>query len=129
MYSAAATVVAVAASDALHVEESIMLVITTPTVEGYPIKRYIGIVSGETISGSQRVQGHRGRISGHIVGGRSTSYEQEIQNAYNTAVSEMAQRAESMGANAVVGVNVDYFTAGADNGMVAAIATRTAVII
>ena len=105
-----------------------MLVITTPTVEGYPIKRYIGIVSGETISG---VNAFKDIAAGfrNIVGGRSTSYEQEIQNAYNTAVSEMAQRAESMGANAVVGVNVDYFTAGADNGMVAAVATGTAVVI
>lgn len=105
-----------------------MLVITTPTVEGYPIKRYIGIVSGETISG---VNAFKDIAAGfrNFVGGRSTSYEQEIQNAYSTAVAEMSQRAEAMGANAVVGVRVDYFTAGADNGMVAAIANGTAVIV
>ena len=65
----------------------------------------------------------------NFVGGRSASYEQEIQAAHSTAISEMSQRAQAMGANAVVGIRVDYFTAGSDNGMLAAIANGTAVII
>ncbi len=105
-----------------------MLVITTPTVEGQPIRRYLGMVSGETISG---VNAFKDIAAGfrNFVGGRSASYEQEIQSAYTTAVAEMSQRAEAMGANAVVGVRVDYFTAGSDNGMLAAIANGTAVVI
>ena len=81
-----------------------MLVVTTPTVEGAPVKQYIGMVSGE-------------------------AYEEEIGGASATAVNEMCARAQAMGANAVVGVKVDYFTAGTNNGMLAAIATGTAVIL
>ena len=62
-------------------------------------------------------------------GGRASQYEEEIGNASATAVNEMCARAQAMGANAVVGVKVDYFTAGANNGMLAAIATGTAVIL
>ena len=64
-----------------------------------------------------------------MFGGRASQYEEEIGNAAGTAVNEMCARAQSMEANAVVGVKVDYFTAGADNGMLAAIATGTAVIL
>ena len=105
-----------------------MLLTTTATVEGYPIQRYLGLVSGETISGVNVIKDITAGFS-NFVGGRSASYEQEIQAAYNTAISEMSQRAQAMGANAVVGIRVDYFTAGTDNGMLAAIANGTAVII
>ena len=90
-----------------------MLVVTTPTVEGMPVKQYIGMVSGLS----------------NMFGGRASSYENEIANASRTAVNEMCTRAQSIGANAVVGVHVDYFTAGADNAMLAAIATGTAVVL
>ena len=109
-------------------KDILMLITTTPTVEGHPIQRYLGIVSGETISGVNVIKDITAGFR-NFVGGRSASYEQEIQAAYSTAISEMAQRAESMGANAIVGVRVDYFTAGTDNGMLAAIANGTAVII
>ncbi len=105
-----------------------MLIVTTPTIEGHPVKEYLGMVAGETISG---VNAFKDLAAGfrNFVGGRSASYEQEIQSAHSTAVSEMSQRAEAMGANAIVGVHVDYFTAGSDNGMLAAIANGTAVVI
>lgn len=61
--------------------------------------------------------------------GLESSYENEFANAARTAVNEMCTRAQSMGANAVVGVHVDYFPAGADNAMLAAIATGTAVVL
>ena len=105
-----------------------MLVVTTPTVEGAPIKRYIGMVSGETIAGVNVFKDFGASLSS-MFGGRASQYEEEIGNAAATAVNEMCARAQAMGANAVVGVKVDYFTAGSDNGMLAAIATGTAVIL
>ena len=102
-----------------------MLVVTTPTVEGAPIKRYIGMVSGETIAGVNVFKDFGASLS-NMFGGRASQYEEEIGNASATAVNEMCARAQSMGANAVVG---DYFTAGSDNGMLAAIATGTAVVL
>ena len=105
-----------------------MLVVTTPTVEGTPIKRYIGMVSGETFAGVNVFKDFGASLS-NMFGGRASQYEEEIGNAAATAVNEMCARAQAMGANAVVGVKVDYFTAGSDNGMLAAIATGTAVIL
>ena len=98
-----------------------MLVVTTPTVEGAPIKRYIGMVSGETFAGVNVFKDFGASLS-NMFGGRASQYEEEIGNAAATAVNEMCARAQAMGANAVVGVKVDYFTAGSDNGMLAAIA-------
>ena len=88
-----------------------MLVVTTPTVEGAPIKRYIGMVSGETIAGVNVFKDFGASLS-NMFGGRASQYEEEIGNASATAVNEMCARAQSMGANAVVGVKVDYFTTG-----------------
>ena len=105
-----------------------MLVVTTPTVEGMPVKQYIGMVSGETMAGVNIFKDCAAGLS-NMFGGRASSYENEIANASRTAVNEMCTRAQSMGANAVVGVHVDYFTAGADNAMLAAIATGTAVVL
>ena len=104
-----------------------MLVVTTPTVEGAPVKQYIGMVSGEAISGVNMFKDFGANLS-NMFGGRASQYEEEIGGASATAVNEMCARAQAMGANAVVGVKVDY-TAGADNGMLAAIATGTAVIL
>ena len=101
-----------------------MLVVTTPTIEGAPIKRYIGMVSGETFAGVNMFKDFGAGLS-NMFGGRASQYEEEIGNASATAVNEMCARAQAMGANAVVGVKVDYFTAGANNGMLAAIATGT----
>ena len=93
-----------------------MLVVTTPTVEGAPVKQYIGMVSGEAIAGVNMFKDFGANLS-NMFGGRASQYEEEIGGASATA------------ANAVVGVKVDYFTAGANNGMLAAIATGTAVIL
>mgnify|MGYP002754335974 FL=1 len=105
-----------------------MLVITTPTLEGHPIQQYLGMVSGETIAGVNLFKDFGAGLT-NMFGGRASSYENELQEAARTAVGEMCGRAGQMGANAVVGVHVDYFTAGTNNGMLAAIATGTAVII
>ena len=102
-----------------------MIAVTTPALEGAPIKRYYGIVSGETISGVNFFKDIGAGLS-NLFGGRASNYEEELFEASQTAINEMCQRAQVMGANAVVGVHVDYFTAGSDNGMLAAIATGTA---
>lgn len=105
-----------------------MIVVTTPAIEGHPIRQYMGIVTGETISGVNAFK-DLGAGLRNLVGGRSSSYEQELQKASATALSELSQRAEQMGANAVVGVDINYFSLGADNGMLTAVATGTAVVI
>lgn len=103
-----------------------MIAVTTQTLEGAPIKRYYGIVSGETFAGVNVLKDIGAGLS-NLFGGRVSSYEKELFEASQTAINEMCQRAQAMGANAVVGVHVDYFTAGAEGGMLAAIATGTAV--
>ena len=103
-----------------------MIAVTTPTLEGAPIKRYYGIVSGETFAGVNLFKDIGAGLS-NLFGGRASNYEEELAQASQTAINEMCQRAQAMGANAVVGVHVEYFTAGSDNGMLAAIATGTAV--
>ena len=84
-----------------------MIVTTTPRVEGHPIEEYLGIVTGEAILGA-----HIGRdilaTFTDIVGGRSREYEVEVQKARDIALEEMTSEAASKGANAVVGVDVDY---------------------
>ena len=105
-----------------------MLVTTTPTVEGYPVTQYLRVVCGETIAG---VNAFKDIAAGfrNMVGGRSASYEQELQQAHTDALNEMAQRAQAMGANAVIGARVDYFTTGSDGSMLVAVANGTAVVI
>lgn len=105
-----------------------MFAVTTPTIEGHPIQQYVGMVSGETIMGINMFKDMAAGLR-NMIGGRSATYEAELQQAYQTAIREMCQRAEAMGANAVVGVHVDYFTLGSDNGMLAAVANGTAVRI
>lgn len=104
-----------------------MFAVTTPTIEGHPVQQYLGMVSGEAINGINALKDMSASLTG-IFGGRSGSYEKELQDAYATAVNEMMARAEAMGANAVVGVRVEYFGLGT-GGMLAAAATGTAVRI
>lgn len=105
-----------------------MIITTTPTVEGHQIVEYHGVVFGEVITGINFVKDFFAGIR-NVVGGRSGSYEKELTKARTEALSEMGQRAQQMGANAVVGVDVDYEVMGADNGMMMVSATGTAVTI
>jgi uncharacterized protein YbjQ (UPF0145 family) len=86
-----------------------MLVTTTPNIEGKRITRYFGIVSGETILGANVFRDFMAGIT-DIVGGRSGAYEQELRRAKETAIAEMVEQAKAMGANAVIGVDLDYET-------------------
>jgi len=103
-----------------------MITTTTPSVEGKRIVEYKGIVFGEVISGVNFVRDIAASFS-NFFGGRSVSYEEELVQARQNAIREMEQRAASMGANAVVGVDIDYEVLGSDNGMLMVTASGTAV--
>jgi uncharacterized protein YbjQ (UPF0145 family) len=105
-----------------------MIITTTPTIEGRQITDYLGIVFGEVISGVDFVKDFAAGLS-NFFGGRSGTYEEELIRAREQAMQEMAQRAHQMGADAVVGVDVDYEVLGTNNGMLMVTASGTAVRI
>ncbi|KFI93687.1 putative heavy metal-binding protein [Bifidobacterium scardovii] len=105
-----------------------ILVTTTPSVEGYAITNYQGIVFGEVVAGVNMFR-DIGASLRNVFGGRSQGYEEELTNARNEAIAEMQQRAEAMGAHAVVGVDIDYEVLGADGSMLMVTASGTAVQI
>jgi uncharacterized protein YbjQ (UPF0145 family) len=111
-----------------HLKLIIMLVTTTPTIEGKQIVTYYGIVSGETIIGANIVRDFFAGIR-DVIGGRSASYEEVLREAKNTALQEMEQQAAAMGANAVIGVDLDYETVGSNGSMLMVTASGTAVRI
>ncbi len=104
-----------------------MIATTTPTIEGKRIIEYKGIVFGEVISGVNFVKDFAAGLS-NFFGGRSSTYEEELINARENALRELEQRARERGANAVVGVDVDYEVLGANNGMLMVTASGTAVV-
>jgi uncharacterized protein YbjQ (UPF0145 family) len=105
-----------------------MIISTTPTLEGHPVKEYRGLVTGETIIGANLFRDFFAGIR-DIVGGRAGSYEEVLREAKDTAVREMTDEARKLGANAVVGVDLDYETLGSANGMLMVTASGTAVVI
>lgn len=105
-----------------------MLVTTTSTLQGKQITRYLGIVSGETIIGANVFRDFFAGIR-DIVGGRSGSYEEVLRQAKDTALKEMQQQAMAMGANAVIGVDLDYETVGSNGSMLMVTASGSAVVV
>ncbi|MCF0208147.1 MAG: heavy metal-binding domain-containing protein [Bacteroidaceae bacterium] len=105
-----------------------MLLTTTPSIEGKQITNYLGIVSGETIIGANFVKDFFASIR-DVIGGRSGSYEKVLREAKDTALAEMEQRAMELGANAVIGIDLDYETVGANSSMLMVTASGTAVTI
>lgn len=103
-----------------------MLVTTTPSIEGKRITQYYGVVTGETIIGANLFRDFFAGIR-DIVGGRSGSYEEVLRQAKDTALREMQEQAAMMGANAVVGVDLDYETVGNGGSMLMVTASGTAV--
>ena len=93
-----------------------MIITTTPSVEGRAIREYKGIAFGEVITGVNVIKDLAG-------------YEEELQKAREEALKELEQRAAAMGANAVIGVDIDYEVLGADNGMLMVTASGTAVVV
>lgn len=103
-----------------------MIITTTQSIEGKKIVEYKGIVFGEVISGVDVVKDMVAGLS-NFFGGRSNTYETELVNARESALREMEERAAKLGANAVVGVDIDYEVLGANNGMLMVTASGTAV--
>lgn len=105
-----------------------MILSTTPQIEGHPIREYKGVVTGETIIGANMFKDFMAGIR-DIVGGRSKSYEKVLAEAKETSMQEMMQRAQAFGANAVVGIDIDYETIGANGSMLMVATSGTAVVI
>jgi uncharacterized protein YbjQ (UPF0145 family) len=103
-----------------------MLITTTPQIEGKKIKTYLGLVSGEAIMGADIFKDLFAGIR-NIVGGRAAAYEQELRRAKDIALEEMVESAKSLGANAIVGVDLDYETLGQGGNMLMVSASGTAV--
>jgi len=105
-----------------------VLVTTTPSVEGRAITEYKGIVTGEAIMGANIFKDLFAGIR-DIVGGRSATYERELRRAREMAMSEIMQAAAEMGANAVVGIDIDYETVGTNASMLMVTVSGTAVVV
>ena len=102
-----------------------MILTTTPTIEGRTITEYKGVVFGEVIAGVNFIRDIAASIR-NIVGGRSGSYEDELIEARSKAMNEMAARARQIGADAVVGIDIDYEVLGQNNGMLMVTVSGTA---
>ena len=103
-----------------------MLMTTTPSVEGKQIVRYLGVVTGETIIGANVFRDFLAGVR-DFFGGRSASYEAVLREAKDTALEEMARQAEALGANAVVGIDLDYETVVGSGSMLMVTCSGTAV--
>ena len=103
-----------------------MLMTTTPSVEGKRIVRYLGVVTGETIIGANVFRDFLAGVR-DFFGGRSASYEAVLREAKDTALEEMVRQAEALGANAVVGIDLDYETVGGSGSMLMVTCSGTAV--
>jgi len=105
-----------------------MILTTTPNIEGRKIEKYHGIVTGEAIMGANVVRDIFASIT-DIIGGRSGAYEEKLQDAREVAFREMAENAARMGANAVVGIDIDYEVVGQSGSMLMVSVSGTAVTV
>ena len=105
-----------------------MILSTTPQIEGRTIREYKGVATGETIIGANMFKDLFAGIR-DIVGGRSGAYEKVLREAKDTSMQEMMDRARELGANAIVGIDIDYETIGQSNSMLMVATSGTAVVI
>jgi len=105
-----------------------MLVTTTNTLDGRRVVRYLGIVTGEAIMGANIIRDVFAAVR-DVVGGRSAAYEQELRKAKDIALAEMGEQAQALGANAIIGVDLDYETLGSNGSMLMVSASGTAVVV
>jgi uncharacterized protein YbjQ (UPF0145 family) len=104
-----------------------MLMSTTSVLDGRPVSRYFGVVTGEAIIGANVFRDMFAAVR-DIVGGRSATYERALAEAREVALAEMGKRAEALGANAVIGIDLDYEVLGQSNGMLMVSCSGTAVV-
>ena len=105
-----------------------MLMSTTAVIEGRPVSRYLGVVTGEAIIGANIFRDVFAAVR-DVVGGRSATYEKALSEARDVAMAEMQRRAQELGASAVIGIDVDYEVLGQNNGMLMVAVSGTAVVI
>jgi uncharacterized protein YbjQ (UPF0145 family) len=105
-----------------------MLMSTTTAIEGRPVSRYLGVVTGEAIIGANVFRDLFAAVR-DIVGGRSATYERALAEAREVALKEMEARAQALGANGVIGIDIDYEVLGQANGMLMVSVSGTAVVI
>lgn len=105
-----------------------MIITTTPSIEGKHIDSYLDIVFGEVIAGVDFIKDFAAGLS-NFFGGRSSTYEDELISARQQAIDEMKRRAAALGANAIIGVDIDYEVLGSNNGMLMVTASGTAVCV
>jgi uncharacterized protein YbjQ (UPF0145 family) len=104
-----------------------MIMSTTTVLEGRAVSRYLGVVTGEAIIGANVFRDIFAAVR-DVVGGRSATYERALSEARETAMKEMQERAEALGANAVIGIDLDYEVLGQSNGMLMVSVSGTAVV-
>ncbi len=105
-----------------------MILSTTNNLEGKKTVKYLGLVSGDAILGANIFRDFFASIR-DIIGGRSASYEKELRKAKDIALEEMREQAKHLGANAIVGIDIDYETIGANSSMLMVSANGTAVVV
>ena len=105
-----------------------MVLTTTNSIEGRPVREYKGVVTGETIIGANMFKDLLANLR-DTFGGRSGSYESVLREAKDTSMREMIERAQSLGANAIIGIDIDYGTIGEGNSMIMVTTSGTAVVI
>lgn len=103
-----------------------MILTTTPNIEGRAIRNYLGVISSETIIGANFFKDILGGLR-DVFGGRSGTYERVLEEAKQYAMNELTQKATALGADAVVGIDLDYETIGANGSMLMVSASGTAV--
>lgn len=105
-----------------------MILSTTNSIEGKTAVKYLGLVSGDAILGANIFRDFFASIR-DIVGGRSAAYEKELRKAKDIALEEMREQAKNLGANAIIGIDIDYETIGANSSMLMVSASGTAVVL
>ncbi|MGB0523341.1 MAG: heavy metal-binding domain-containing protein [Flammeovirgaceae bacterium] len=105
-----------------------MLISTTESIEGKRVVKYLGVVSGEAIIGANAIKDYFAQIT-DVIGGRSSGYERSLRKAKRLALEDMEEQAEDLGANAIIGVDLDYETIGEKSSMVMVSANGTAVVL
>jgi uncharacterized protein YbjQ (UPF0145 family) len=105
-----------------------MIVTTTPGIDGKTIQSYLGVISSETIIGANFIKDILGGLR-DVFGGRSGTYEKVLEEAKQYAMQELIQKGQAMGANAIVGIDLDYETIGVNGSMLMVCASGTAVIV
>lgn len=112
----------------LHQNTNPMLITTTYQVDGQPIRQYLGVISAESIIGANFIKDILANLT-DFFGGRSNTYEKVLREGKETVLRELQNQASMMGANAIVGVDIDYNTVGANGSMLMVVATGTAVVL